>query len=118
QLRVLVQRCSLKIHSLMAGVRLALEKLSDDLSGALELRLVGMSDDLVHPFNAQAGLRGQIINDGADNAAQGREFFQHRLLIKISLEATVGYQVVTLVATQHPFWGDVSLPADAKRRTD
>ena len=38
--------------------------------------------------------------------------------IKISLEATVGYQVVTLVATQHPFWGDVSLPADAKRRTD
>src|SRR5512132_4029472 len=63
----------------MAGVRLALEKLIDDLSGALELRLVGMSDDLVHSFNARAGLGGQIIDDRADNAAQGREFFQDEL---------------------------------------
>src|SRR5436190_21490918 len=60
----------------MAGVRLALEKLTDDLSGTLELCLVRMSDDLVHSFNAQAGLGGQIINDRADNAAQGRQLFQ------------------------------------------
>jgi hypothetical protein len=40
---------------------LALEKLTDDLSGTLELGLVGMGDDLVHSFNAQAGLGRQIV---------------------------------------------------------
>jgi hypothetical protein len=35
-----------------------------------------MGDDLVHSFNAQAGLGGQIIDDRADNAAQGRQLFK------------------------------------------
>jgi hypothetical protein len=61
----------------MTGVRLALEKLIDDLSGPLELRLVGMGDDLVHSFNAQAGLGGQIIYDRADNA----RCFRHQMLV-------------------------------------
>src|SRR5207249_3521198 len=172
----------------MAGVRLALGKLTDDLSGALGLRLVGMSDDLVHSFNAQSGLGGQIIDDRADNAAQGRQLFQdesgegfseltpipdcahnhftaplpqrspfaisqlverqvlfffdltgyrsspvlmfHCCLHSVSVPGMMGTnryrkaakrrrirdnQMVLTGTMQHPFWGDVSLLADAKR---
>src|SRR5438093_977684 len=46
------------------------------MSGTLELHLVGVSNDLVHSFDTQAGLGREIINDRADNAAQGRLLLQ------------------------------------------
>jgi hypothetical protein len=175
----------------MAGVRLTLEKLTDSLSGALKLRLVGVGDDLVHSFNAQVGLSGQIVDDRADNATQGRQLFQDELgegfsecpstpdcahnhfaaplpnglpsrsasswrdrycssvtlqdidrvrflwfmalfirFLFFQMMGTIWYrnaaksrrirgnQIVLTGTLQHPFWGDVSRLADAKRRTD
>jgi hypothetical protein len=60
----------------MAAVWWVREKLVEGFGGALELHLVGVSDDPVHSFDAQAGLGREIINDRADNAVQGRELFQ------------------------------------------
>jgi hypothetical protein len=76
-LRVLVQGCSFKVQSLIAGVQPALENLIDCVSGSFDLFLIGMGDDLVHSFNAQAGLGGQIIYDRADNA----RCFRHQMLV-------------------------------------
>ena len=84
----------------MAGVGLALEKLTDGLGGALELRPVGMSNDLVHSSDAQAGLGGQIIDDRADNAAQGRQLFQDEFGGKLQRECPL-FPIAPTITSRH-----------------